>query len=459
MSGNSCDIKSKRNYSETFRKQKENAQRRKDNMDIRVFELKIDYSHCNKEQKDYLKTVFIEGKWFYNAAIAFGESSSDNKPWKYDYKKKTVIHFDKDKNPIESEFKFLNSQSKQAILKRIAVGCKSLKTNLKKNNIKNTKGLTFKSEFNNISFPQYGNGASWSFKKSGVKLLKCEKPFKVHGYDQLQIEGIEFASLDLVQKPTGYYLYINCYVPKQHERKHNHQTIGLDFGCENTLTYYVKETRENGKLNFVFDQNKKEKRLQRRITRRRIKNFSNKTNKAIRLRNGLRKRFEKQKNRKEDTSNQIVSWLKTFEKVILQDEMLSKWQKSGHGKKIQRGILGRLKTKLKNCGNVFVLDKTLPTSKFCFDCLSKNNQLKLWNRMFICPNCGSASDRDVHAAKNMIEFYEMIRMVPTEYREPKKFNIFFNELLNNIEKRVEKSSSESLLAMIQDLSKKHEATK
>ena len=58
----------------------------------------------------------------------------------------------------------------------------------------------------------------------------------------------------------------------------------------------------------------------------------------------------------------------------------------------------------------------------------------------------------------MIAFYNLIQMVPTEYRDPKKIK----SILIDIEKRVEMNPSRSLeeviRLMIQGLSKKHEAT-
>lgn len=38
--------------------------------------------------------------------------------------------------------------------------------------------------------------------------------------------------------------------------------------------------------------------------------------------------------------------------------------------------------------------------------------------MFKCPVCGAESDRDVHAATNMIEFYKRIKSVGTTDSKP-----------------------------------------
>ena len=81
----------------------------------------------------------------------------------------------------------------------------------------------------------------------------------------------------------------------------------------------------------------------------------------------------------------------------------------------------------------------------------------MWEREFICPSCGCITDRDIHAAQNMIAFYKLIMMVPMEYRDPKRIK----RLLIDIEKRVEtnpsRSLEEAIQLMIQGLSVKHEA--
>lgn len=464
MSENTYTQITTRDYKEQFRKQAETASRRASEMCVKVFQLKIQYNKCNENQRKFLNKLFKEAKWYYNDCIAFGKEREENKPWKNDYKKKSVVHYDKDKNPIESEFQFLSGATKQEINKRIGIACKSMSSNLKKGNIEHTKGLQFKSEFNSIPFRQFDN--NWKFKGVKIKLEKCFKPFKIRGLEQIQIEGIEFANANLIQKTSGYYLQVTCYVPKEEKKEKSekaYQTVGLDFGCESTLTGYIEETEESFKLNYRCEQPEKQVRVQRKMSRRHSKNFSNRSNKGLRLQKKNKKYYEHQNNQKKDKAIKIMHDLKDYGMIVMQDEMLSKWQKSGHGKAVSHGILGRLKTLIKNLPNSYILDSSYPTSKFCFDCFHKNKDLKLWNRTFVCPHCGSVSDRDVHASKNMVVFYHLEQMVPTEiHREPKRLRRFVLELLNDIAKRVEINSSEDIenivLNCIQELSKKHEAT-
>lgn len=65
------------------------------------------------------------------------------------------------------------------------------------------------------------------------------------------------------------------------------------------------------------------------------------------------------------------------------------------------------------------LDKWIPTTKLCPKCYSLKNDLTPADRTYTC-SCGYQEDRDVHAAKNMIEIAKSCfenNFVPTEYRE------------------------------------------
>jgi len=58
---------------------------------------------------------------------------------------------------------------------------------------------------------------------------------------------------------------------------------------------------------------------------------------------------------------------------------------------------------------VFVLGRFVPTTKFCFDCGGMHQEIKVWDREYVCPHCGAAEDRDVHSAKCMLWIYDNLR--------------------------------------------------
>ena len=120
-------------------------------------------------------------------------------------------------------------------------------------------------------------------------------------------------------------------------------------------------------------------------------------------------------------SNQIVAKFKNYDKIVMQDEQLQNWQKGLFGKQVQHSCMGRIKSKLKTMDNVYVLDRNIPTTKICMNC-GKIHEMDLSDRKFQC-DCGFSEDRDVHAAKNMLEILHLIEicnLLPPEQRNVKR---------------------------------------
>ena len=49
------------------------------------------------------------------------------------------------------------------------------------------------------------------------------------------------------------------------------------------------------------------------------------------------------------------------------------------------------------------VDKFYPSSKTCNHCGYVKKDLKLSDRIWVCPDCGTVIDRDVNAAKNILD--------------------------------------------------------
>ena len=113
--------------------------------------------------------------------------------------------------------------------------------------------------------------------------------------------------------------------------------------------------------------------------------------------------------------------MKAYEKVVIQDEQLAKWKRNKHGKRVHHSCMSMIKSKLKMLDNVVVLDKWIPTTKWC-PCWFVNEDITEHDRHLTCPNCGKAEDRDVHSAKNMLAIYDLVisrSIVPRGTREVK----------------------------------------
>ena len=357
-------------------------------MDCKVISLKIQENKLSRNQKESLNRVFLEAKWFKNEIL--NHLSNEENLESFDLKKKIITHKDKDMNDVESEIRCLSSQMKLSLLGEIKTSLKSLKT--RKSNGGKVGRIRYFKEVNSIDLPQknisYKIIGNNKFKIQGMKTL-----FKINGIAQLEeYEYYELANAKLIRKPTGIYIALTIFVPKESKLK-NGKTIGLDLGIRTSIT-----TSEGKKYKVLVQESDRLKRLQKKLFRQ-IKG-SKRYNNTIHL---IRVEYQKLTNQKNDATNKIVAELLENSTIVMQDELLNQW-KFRFGKTIQHSILGRVKSSLNRKSNVIVLSSSLPTTKFCKEC-GTINSIALKDTVFKC-SCGNEEDRDVHAAKNMIWFYE-----------------------------------------------------
>ena len=81
--------------------------------------------------------------------------------------------------------------------------------------------------------------------------------------------------------------------------------------------------------------------------------------------------------------------------------------------------MGLIKSKLKQLPQTIILDKWIPTTKWC-PCCGHRHNMTLDQRTYIC-ECGYQEDRDIHSAKNMLAIKDLVFsnniIVPMEHRE------------------------------------------
>ena len=178
--------------------------------------------------------------------------------------------------------------------------------------------------------------------------------------NQLQIAD-ELANANLVKRADGYFLKVTAYISKKNFKdgvKRNGKEIGLDFGIKTSLT-----TSEGEKLDIAVEESERLKRLQREMFRR-VKGSSNR-HKTIKL---IQKEYQILSNKKRDRANTIVSKLKKYETIMIQDEHVANWHKGWFWKQVQHSCLGLVKAKLKALPQTIILDKWIPTTKWCPKC-------------------------------------------------------------------------------------------
>ena len=374
----------------------------------KVFVCKIDESRLSVRQAEQLKMLFVEAKWMYNDILNYSEN---NDILSYNTKIKNVDVLNKDKEKETRELKYIGSQMKQSVFANILSSIKMLSTKKKQGN--KVGKLKYISEYKSLNLKQYGN----TYKIYGNKRIKIQGvsgKLVVNGLEQfINILDIEIANAKILNKPDGYYIAITTYqyTDKLPIKQYIGEEIGIDLGIKDTITLSTGE-----KFKASIGETERLKRLQRKLARQ--QKGSNNRYKTKRL---IRKEYQKITNRKNDIANKIVNHILSYEHIYMQDENISGWQKGLFGKQVQYSILGRVKAKLINNPRVEVLDKFVPTTKYCPICGNIKNDISLSDRVYHCNICGYTNDRDIHSANNMIIMTKisMNKNLPMEHREVK----------------------------------------
>ena len=385
---------------------KETMERRK-HQRCCVYKIKVDESKLSKKQQEQLKMVFVESKWLYNHILNW---SKEHDLKCFDTKIKTVLVKNKDGVFETRELKIIGSQIKQSILEGIWSTIKTLSTLKKRGN--KVGRLKFLSDYKSINLKQF----NLTYKIWNNKYLKIQNisgKIKVNGLDQfINIPDIEIANAKILNQPDGYFIAITVFRNTDSLEKPNYigKEIGIDMGIKDSIVLSNGE-----KFKASIEETERLKRLQKKLSRQK-KGSNNRFKIIIKI----KKEYQKITNRKNDISNKLVSHILSFENVYMQDEQLHNWQKGLFGKQVQHSILGRVKMKLTSHPRVDILNRFVPTTKFCPICQNIKKDLSLKDRVYVCDYCGYHEDRDIHSAKNMITMTKIIKYnLPREPREVK----------------------------------------
>ena len=362
----------------------------------RVYKVKIDESRLSVKQKEQLKMLFVEAKWLYNDCLNWLDENEGKYASDYIISKQ-ITKLDKDGNREQVELDYLGSQMRQSVIADLQRNIKVL-AKLKQNGYKVGK-LNYRKEYKSVNLKQYGTTYK-ILSHNKMRIQNVHGKLTVNGLDQfINIDGIEYANANILNTPLGYYIAITTYIDKgkiQHKPKIKGR-IGIDFGCTTSFTL------SNGEeIDCTIQESDRLKRLQKKMFRQ-VKGSKGRE-KTISL---IRKEYTKLSNQKNDLANKIVAYLSSYDEVIFQDEQLQHW-KVKNGKTVQHSVLGKVKAKLNTKQNCHMIDRWFPTTKLCTNCGTYNDNLKLSDRKFVCPECGITDGRDIHAAKNMIWIYDNI---------------------------------------------------
>lgn len=405
-------------YEERNRKIKESGKatrERRANMDCRVFSVKVQENRLSNAKREKLKRCFLEAKWLYNAILATETLTLEDTS---SVQVKVKDSFE------EREIKCLSSHMKQSIADSVKTNVSNL-SKAKKHGLK-VGGLQFKKECNEINLKQFNN--TYKLKSKNKISVQNVGVLVVNGLRQINVDEVEFANAKLIQKPSGFYIHLTTYSKKQTQPNVKKEVIGVDMGIKDQLIF------SNGvKVNFYLEESEQLKGLMRKLSRQ-----TKGSNQYKQTLHRIKKVFEHQSNKKNDVVNKLNSILEQNYIVCFQDELLKSWKRKkskrrfSFGKKIQHGILGRVKNKMKKNPSNVMLESSVPTTQTCpkCGCLTKHS---LDKRSYHCNNCGFENpDRDIHSANMMVLLsgYGTYRSLNTDTVSTERMTSFLDSLSN-----------------------------
>lgn len=386
---------------------------RRSNMNCRVISVKIQENRLSNSKLEKLKRFFLEGKWLYNAVVASEMLTIED----------TSIVQVKVGDTFETrEIKCLSAQMKQSVIESVKTNISNL-SKAKKKGLKVGK-LQFKKECNEINLKQFGQ--TYAIKGKNKIRVQNIGVLVINGLEQINLDEVEFANAKLIQKPSGFYINITVYSNKQPEILTEKEVLGLDMGIKDQLTF------SNGvKVNFYLEESEQLKGLMRKLSRQ-----TKGSNQYKRTLNRIKRIYEHYNNKKNDVANKLNSVLSKNYIICFQDELLNQWKRKkskrrfSFGRKIQHGILGRVKDKLKKNSTNVMLESSVPTTQTCpvCGCLTKHG---LDKRKYHCEHCGYENlDRDIHSANMMVLLsgYGTYRSLNTDTVSTEKMVGFLNNL-------------------------------
>jgi len=396
---------------------KETKERRKTQTPT-VYQLK--FQNLNQRDVELLDRLFLEAKWLRNYVVSNIQNRLTPDTWKLkEVEVKVKDNFEK------REITHLGSQIKQSIIERIKDDLDGLSESKKKGN--KVGKLHFKREISSLVLKQYGNTYTIDFKTNKVHIQGIKKEFRVLGLHQIEISA-EITKGELIKKPSGYYLYVTAFLNeepsevkirkgkvKERYVERFDKPLGIDFGVKNQLTL------SNGiKINYEVKESKRLKRVQKQLARKKeYRKGEVKSKNFFKTLNKIKREYGKLSNIKKDIENRVFAFIKSYEKVYMQDENIKGWKSGLFGRNIQHTSIGGITSRLKNnLETLLLLDRFIPTTQTCSNCGHKQ-KMSLSDRVFKCESCGFEIDRDWNSARDMVLFGEKtpLKNLPEDFWE------------------------------------------
>ena len=227
-------------------------------------------------------------------------------------------------------------------------------------------------------------------------IVKCKFPRKAEGV-------IKNATVTYEADGT-YSVSLICEIIKPEVPVKTGKSVGIDLGIK-TLAV-TSDGKEYDNPRTYANNRKKLARAQRKLSRKTkgSRNYEKQRRKVAKIHKRIR-------NQRLDVIHKMTHGIvNEYDIICIENLNVTGMKKSKLGREISDASWGEIsrqfKYKSERAGkNLIIVDKWLPSSQGCSECGYINSEVKdLSIRKWKCPNCGAWHDRDINAAKNILEF-------------------------------------------------------
>ena len=349
----------------------------------------------NKQQKELIRKTFGCCRFVYNQTLAYKKEL-------YEKEKKSVSKIDCNNycnRELKKTYEWLKEVDKFALTNAIY----NMDSAYQKFFKEHAGYPKFKSKHDNHKSytTNFSNGnIAVDFEHGKVKLPRIKKiKAKLHRRFKGKIK-----SATVSQVPSGKY-YVSILVETDHEElPHRNKNIGLDLGIK--YLCITSEGRKYENLKTIKRYEKNLKKLQRQLAhKKKGSNNYYKKKKKIAL------CHEKITNTRSDYLHKVSHEIVSENQVIVSENLQIKNMVKNHhlAKYISDAswheLTRQLEYKAKWNGRKYIkIDTFYASSQLCSVCGHQNPDIKdLSVRTWVCPECGAEHDRDINAAKNILE--------------------------------------------------------
>ena len=344
----------------------------------------------NKEQEKLLANYFGSIRFVYNHFLA-------KRKEQYEQTKKSSNYYEQakeltamKKTEMYSWLKEINSQSLQYALRNLDTAYQNFFKGRAKFPCFHSKKhggsfaipQHFKVEDNRIFIPKF---------KGGIRFVKSQN-----------VQG-ELRNMTVSVTPSGkYYVCIMAQVEVDDLEKTN-LSVGIDLGLKDFVITSDGDRYSSNK--FIKKYSRKLTTMQKHLSRKK-KGSCSWNSQRIKVAMLQEKIMSCRKDKLHKIS---IDLIRRYDVVCCEDLNVKGMVKNHHlAKSISDASWGAFVTmleyKAKWYGKTLVkIDRFYPSSKTCHHCGHINKDLKLKDREWTCPQCGELIDRDLNAAKNILD--------------------------------------------------------